>query len=372
MKMRIPYLDLRQVNKVFEPELKSVFIDILEESNFILGSRVKQFESDYAQEFGTRYCAGVGNGLDALTLSLKCLNIGSGDSVLVPSNTYIATWLAISNIGALPVPVEPDNSDQNMDPGKIIEKIDHHTKAIIPVHLYGLCARMPEIMDIAKEFKLNVVEDNAQAHGAKIGNSYTGSFGHCNATSFYPGKNLGGLGDGGAVTTNDSEIYTRICSLRNYGSTSKYINNEPGVNSRLDEMQAAFLSVKLKLLSKMNGERVRIAKKYYERLGKINCLKLPVMKEDGSHVYHIYSIRTPQRDKLQKYLFDNGVQTLIHYPLPPHMQKAYKYLNFKKGDFPVAESIADQTLSLPLYPNMTQEIIDFICEKIEEYFKRYQ
>ena len=368
MKIRIPFLDLRKVNGEIESELLAVFKSALEASNYILGDKVREFESEYAQKFGTRYCAGVGNGLDALTLSLKSLNIGPGDKVLVPSNTYIATWIAVSNTGALPEPVEPDAAEQNIDPDKIVEKIDKNTKAIIPVHLYGLCAKMPVIMSIANQYKLKVIEDNAQAHGARLGNLYTGSFGHCNATSFYPGKNLGCLGDGGAVTTNDEEIYMRICSLRNYGSAKKYINDEIGVNSRLDEIQAAFLSVKLKLITRSNEERIKIAKKYFERLSKIEEVELPSMKVDGSHVYHIYSIRTPNRNKLQEHLQKYGIQTLIHYPVPPHLQKAYSHLNFRKGNFPIAESIASQTLSLPIYPNLTDESTEFICDKIEEYF----
>ncbi len=369
MKIRIPYLDLDRIHKEIQAELKAAFATVLEESNFILGQRLRHFETEYAEKFGTKYCAGVGNGLDALTLSLKCLNIGPGDSVIVPSNTYIATWLAVTNAGARPVPVEPDPVDQNIDPGRIAEKIDQHTKAIIPVHLYGLCARMHDIMRIAEKHNLYVIEDNAQAHGARIGNAYTGSFGHCNATSFYPGKNLGCLGDGGAVTTNDDAIYTRICGLRNYGSVEKYVNKETGVNSRLDELQAAFLSVKLKKLEEQNAQRIRIAKKYDDRLRNIEQLQLPVMKEDGSHVYHIYSVRLTNRDKLQEYLQKNGVQTLVHYPVPPHLQQAYRSLNFKKGDFPVAESIADQTLSLPVYPYLEDEETDRICDLIREYFE---
>ena len=298
MKVKVPYINLHTTNGVLASEMVAMLRQVINESSLILGPRLNFFEEAYASKFQTKYCVGVGNGLDALILCLKSLNIRSGDKVLVPSNTYIATWMAISAVGAIPVPIEPNDHSYNMDINLIESKIDPKTKAILPVHLYGLCADMVGIQKIATKYNLKIVEDNARAQGAKIENKFTGSFGHCNATSFYFGKNLGCLGDGGAVTTDDEALFARIQSLRNYGSTTKYINYEIGLNSRLDELQAAFLSIKLDYLTSYNQSRIKTAHLYHSMLKHINHLQLPVLKNDGSHVYHIYSIRTLHRDRI--------------------------------------------------------------------------
>jgi len=294
--------------------------------------------------------------------------VGAGDEVIVPSNTYIATALAVSYTGAKPIFVEPGIDTYNIDPAKIEAAITPKTKAIMPVHLYGQACEMDRIIEIAKKHHLYVIEDNAQAHGAAFKGRLTGSFGQVNGTSFYPGKNLGALGDAGAVTTNDQAIAEKISRLRNYGSGKKYYNEEIGFNCRLDEVQAGFLSVKLKYLSQWTEQRKAIAGWYNKGLKGIGDLKLPHTAEGATHVYHIYLIRTKQREDLQKYLAENGIGTMIHYPVPPHLQKAYQHLGYKKGDFPVAEKIADTCLSLPLWPGMTEQQVEDVSEIIRRFF----
>ncbi|MBK9381603.1 MAG: DegT/DnrJ/EryC1/StrS family aminotransferase [Chitinophagaceae bacterium] len=336
---------------------------------YILGDRLKEFEKEYAAFNKVASCIGVSNGLDALHIALKALGIGIGDEVIVPSNTYIATLLAVSYVGATPILVEPDIQTYNIDPKKIEAAITAKTKAIMPVHLYGQACRMDTIMAIAKKHGLFVIEDNAQAQGAAYKEKITGSWGHINGTSFYPGKNLGALGDAGAVTTNDEALAKKITALRNYGSEKKYYNEVIGFNMRLDECQAAFLSVKLKHLQEWTQQRKQIAAWYNEALKEINDLILPTVTNDATHVYHLYVIRTSRRDELQKYLQENGISTLIHYPVPPHLQKAYNHLGFKKGDFPIAEEIADTCLSLPLWIGMKLIDVEFVAETIHKYFK---
>jgi dTDP-4-amino-4,6-dideoxygalactose transaminase len=293
----------------------------------------------------------VSNGLDALVLSLRALGIGPGDEVIVPSNTYIATALAVSQVGATPVFVEPRMETYNINPELIPSKITKKTKAIMPVHLYGQACEMDEILEIAKTHNLFVIEDNAQAHLSSFNGRLTGSFGDINGTSFYPGKNLGALGDAGAITTNNGELAIRIKRLRNYGSEVKYYNEEIGYNNRLDEMQAAFLRVKLKYLQDWTQQRKEIAAWYNEVLKDKNWI-LPKVHPDADHVYHLYVIRTSNRDEVAEELKQEGIQTMIHYPIPPHLQKAYRHLGFKKGDFPIAEEIANTCLSLPIWPGM--------------------
>ncbi|GGK78180.1 aminotransferase [Rufibacter glacialis] len=335
---------------------------------YILGDYVKQFEREYAIFNDTASCIGVANGLDALQISLKVLGIGEGDEVIVPSNTYIATWLAVSYVGATLVPVEPNIATYNIDPAKIEAAITSRTKAIIPVHLYGQACEMDAIMAISKKHNLYVVEDNAQAQGALYNGRKTGSFGHANGTSFYPGKNLGALGDAGAITTNDEEISKKITSFRNYGSHKKYYNEVKGVNSRLDELQAAILSVKLPYLLEWTEQRKNLADHYNRCLADVHQLNTPVLTNGATHVYHIYMVRTTKRDELQQFLQRKGIGTVIHYPVPPHLQEAYKYLGYKKGDFPIAEDIANTCLSLPLWPGMTKEEVETVCSSIEEFF----
>ncbi len=335
---------------------------------YVLGEQVKQFESEYAEYCATKYCSGVANGLDAIIIALKALNIGEGDEVIVPSNTYIATWLAVSYVGATPVPVEPRIQTYNINPELIEQAITPKTKAIIPVHLYGQCCEMEAIMQIAQQHNLYVVEDNAQAQGASYGGKITGSFGHINATSFYPGKNLGAFGDAGAITTNDESLWQKANTIRNYGSNKKYYNELKGMNSRLDELQAGLLSIKLKHLNKWNQERQQIARLYSKALNGVGDLILPDLANDASSVYHLFVIRTNQRDALQQYLTENNIGTLIHYPLPPHLQQAYQDMRFKKGDFPIAEQIAKTCLSLPIYPGLQKQEIDYIADRINMFF----
>ncbi|MBK0378208.1 DegT/DnrJ/EryC1/StrS family aminotransferase [Mucilaginibacter sp. SD-g] len=335
---------------------------------YILGNELDAFEKKYAEYNEVAHCIGVANGLDALTISLKTLNIGPDDEVIVPSNTFIASWLAISNTGAKIVPVEPDINTYNLDPQKLWNSITNKTKAIMPVHLYGQACEMDAIMEIAKKNKLYVIEDNAQAHGCTYQGQLTGSFGDINATSFYPTKNLGALGDAGAITTNNPILAEKARLLRNYGSESKYNNQVIGLNSRLDELQAAFLAVKLNHIATWTIERKALANIYHEQLKNIGDMRLPDIAPRADHVYHLFVIRTEQRDKLQQHLYNNGIDTAIHYPIPPHLQNAYKHLGYKKGAFPIAEKLANTILSLPLYPGMKNSDILYICDRIKKFY----
>ena len=366
--VKISYLDLKQINQSAKHELMQAFEDVLDSGWYIMGKKLEQFETEYANYSNTQFCTGLANGLDALILALKALNIKEGDEVIVPSNTYIASWLAVSYVGATPIPVEPKWATCNIDPALIEEKITHKTKAIMPVNLYGQAAELDQICAIAKKYNLYVVEDNAQAQGAYCKNKITGSWGDVNASSFYPGKNLGALGDAGAVTTNSPEYNQKIRVIRNYGSEKKYFNEVKGVNSRLDEVQAALLSVKLKNLDNQNKQRNELAEIYNEHLSDIGDISLQYLAPSCTSVYHIYQIRTSQREELQKYLTEKGIGTIIHYPVPPHLQKAYSELGYQKGDFPIAEKIAEQTLSLPLYPGMSAEDVLTVTQTIKHFF----
>ena len=364
----IPYLDLKHINIKYKAQLNRAFDQLLDSGWFILGNRLEAFEAEYAHFNETRHAVGLANGLDALILSLKALDIKAGDEVIVPSNTYIASWLAISYVGALPVPVEPNPETCNIDPDRIEEKISKHTRAIMPVNLYGQAAELDRIKTIADKHGLYVVEDNAQSQGAACRGVKTGAWGHINASSFYPGKNLGALGDAGAITTNSDELAERVKVLRNYGSHKKYFNEVKGVNSRLDEVQAAFLSVKLKHLESENMERARLADVYQKMLSNTGDIQLPQLADGCTSVWHIYMIRTKQRDALQAFLNQNGVGTVIHYPVPPHLQQAYAEMGYKKGDFPIAESIADTCLSLPLYPGLRADDQNMVVDLIKQFY----
>lgn len=368
--MKIPFLSFESSNKQIKAEMLSSFEHFFDSSWYVLGEQVKGFEKEYASFNDVTYSVGVSNGLDALHIALKTLKVGEGDEVIVPSNTYIATVLPISYVGATPVFVEPDINTYNIDTKKIEAAITSKTKAIMPVHLYGQACEMEPIMAIAKRHNLFVVEDNAQAHGAAYKEKLTGSWGNINGTSFYPGKNLGALGDAGAVTTNDAELAQKAMALRNYGSQKKYYNDVIGFNMRLDECQAGFLSVKLKYLKEWTEQRQEISGWYNDSLKDIDDLILPSVAKNATHVYHIYLVRTKHRDKLQNYLADNGIGTLIHYPVPPHLQKAYEHLGFKKGNFPIAEEIADTCLSLPIWPGMQKSEVDYIAGKIVNFYKK--
>ncbi len=345
-------------------ELEAAFREVLDSNWFILGPQVEAFEQEYAAYTGTKYAVGVSNGLDALVLCLRALGVEAGDEVIVPSNTYIATVLAVTHVGATPVFVEPRIDTYNIDPSLIPAAITKRTKAIMPVHLYGQACEMDAIMDIAHAHNLLVVEDNAQAHGATWKGRRTGSWGHLNATSFYPGKNLGALGDAGAVTTDDPDLAHKVKVLRNYGSQKKYLNEVVGYNNRLDELQAAFLKVKLKYIEQWTRERQQIASWYDAALKEALGITLPRTHSDASHSYHLYVIRTQRRVELQQRLADHGIGTLIHYPIPPHLQEAYKDLGYKEGDFPIAEELAITMLTLPMWPGMVQDQVKSICDNL--------
>ncbi len=364
----IPYLDLKQAHRALEQDLQEAFQHVLNSGQFILGEAVDKFEHAFANYIGVRYCVGVGNGLEALHLLLKAYEIGEGDEVIVPSNTYIATWLAITYAGAKPIPVEPDPLSYNLDPDRIECALTEKTRAIMPVHLYGQSADMDPIMDIANRHALIVIEDAAQAHGALYNGQKCGGLGHSAGFSFYPGKNLGALGDAGCITTNDRKIAEKVRILRNYGSQKKYYNELIGFNSRLDALQAAFLSVKLPYLDEWNAQRRIIAAYYSENLGKIPELVLPHVPIWSTPVWHIYPIRCDMRDALQSYLKVAGIETLIHYPIPPHLSNAYSFLGFSTEDFPIAEDIALTELSLPMGPNLTFEMADIVVNNIQQFF----
>lgn len=350
--MNIPFLDLKATYLELQPEIDDAIKRVLNSGWYILGAEVDSFEQEYASYCGAAHCVSVANGLDALHLALLALGVGVGDEIIVPSNTYIATWLAVSQCGATPIPVEPDSVTYNIDPTRIEAAITSRTKVILPVHLYGQAADMEPILAIACKHGLKILEDGAQAHGARYKGKRIGSHGDVVAWSFYPGKNLGAYGDGGAITTNDGEVAEHIRVLRNYGSRVKYINDIRGFNSRLDPIQAAALRVKLKVLDNWNAKRAQIANRYQTALASTQ-LTLPFVPEWAEPAWHLYVVQHPQRDDFQKSLTDAGIGTLIHYPIPPHLQKAYASLGYTKGQFPLAEQVANQCLSLPIGPHLS-------------------
>ena len=363
---KIPFLNFQPMHEQIRSEMHQAFSDVYDSYWYVMGEKLQTFEASYAKYNQTKYCVGVSNGLDALILALQALNIGKGDEVIVPSNTYIASVIAITTVGATPVFVEPRIDTYNINPELIEQKITKRTKAIMPVHLYGQACEMDYIMKLAEAYDLYVVEDNAQAHGSSYNGKLTGSFGHANGVSFYPGKNLGALGDAGAVTTNKEEIAEKIKALRNYGSHKKYHNDYVGLNRRLDELQAALLSVKLQYLNDWTQERKEIAETYNQSLVGSNLI-LPKLASNADHVYHLYVVRTSKREELQEHLNNKGVGTLIHYPIPPHLQKAYKYLGYKKGDFPIAEELANTSISLPLWVGIEKNQLETISNLIKKF-----
>lgn len=368
--MKIPFLDFYHLHEPIRQELHEVFSDVLDSNWYILGTHLEAFESEYAKWNDVEHCIGVSNGLDALILSLKALGVGHGDEVIIPANTYIATALAVTSVGAKPIFVEPYYSTGNINPNLIEAALTKNTKAIIPVHLYGQACEMDKIIDIAEHYNLFIVEDNAQAHGATYNGKKTGSIGHINATSFYPGKNLGALGDGGAITTNNTKLAEKIRILRNYGSRVKYKNEVIGYNNRLDELQAAFLRVKLRKLDIWTEERMEIGNSYNHGLKDIEHIETFDIATSATSVYHLFTIKSKKRDDLKDFLTKQGIDTLIHYPIPPHLQECYKGLGFTKGDFPISEKLASETLSLPLYIGLEKNQIDFICSKISCFEKK--
>ncbi len=364
--MKIPFVTFKPLEKELDTELRNAFERVYTRSWYIEGEEDTAFEKAFAEYCDTKYCVGSGNGLDSLMLALKAFGIGAGDEVIVPSNTFIATALAVTYIGAKVVFVEPDIRTFNIDPMKIESAITEHTKAIMPVHLYGQPCDMDPILEIAKKNNLIIVEDCAQAHGARYKGKKIGSFGDAAGFSFYPGKNLGALGDAGATVTNSEEAADKIRALGNYGSDYKYHHIYKGNNSRLDELQAAFLSVKLKSLDKVNDDRRSTADKYLKGISNPEII-LPYVPEYAEPVWHIFGIRCKRRDELEKYLNEKGIGTNKHYPIPMHLQKCYEDLGYKKGDFPIAEEISETELSLPMYYGMTDEEIQYVIETVNSF-----
>jgi len=351
--VNIPFLDLKAAYGELQADLDAAYRRVMESGWFILGDEVDSFEREFAASCGQKHCIGVADGLDALVLILRGYGIGEGDEVVVPANTYIATWLAVSLVGATPIPVEPDPETYNIDPGRIAAAITTKTRALLPVHLYGHPADMDPICTLGREHGLKVIEDAAQAHGATYKGKRAGSLGDAAAFSFYPGKNLGAYGDGGAIVTDDAELADRLRVLRNYGSRKKYFNEVKGVNSRLDSLQAAFLRAKLPYLDNWNRRRREIARQYRLSLAEIPGLRLPEVAPGAEPAWHLFVVRHSGRDALRQHLTEAGIGTLIHYPIPPHLSGAYADAGYKPGDFPVTESLANTVLSLPMGPHLS-------------------
>jgi dTDP-4-amino-4,6-dideoxygalactose transaminase len=362
--MTIPFLDLKALQKELRAELREAFDRVLDSGTYILGNEVTQFEKEFAQYCETQYCIGVGNGLEALHLLLRAYGFGEGDEIIVPSYTYIATWLAVSYSGAVPIPVEPDERTYNIDPALLEAAITWRTKAIIVVHLYGQPADMDAINAVAQRYNLKVIEDAAQAHGARYKGKRVGSLSDAAGFSFYPGKNLGAIGDGGAVTTNDPELADKVRMLSNYGSRIKYYNEIKGLNSRLDELQAAFLREKLKKLDDWNGRRKAIAAEYLEALFDSDIV-LPYVPEWADPVWHLFVVRCAGRDQLQQKMSGAGIHTMIHYPIPPHLQGAYADLGYSINSFPISEIMHREVLSLPMGPLMDNRQIQSVLDAIK-------
>ena len=365
----IDFLNLRSTYNELQNQIDSAVKNVLESGFYILGQQTQAFEDSFAQYCGVKHCIGVANGLDALHLILRGYEIGSGDEVIVPSNTFIATWLAVSYAGATPVPVEPRVDTFNIDPDLVESQITPRTKAIIAVHLYGRLADMDALRAIAHKHNLKLIEDAAQAHGSQSKSGRAGSLGDAAGFSFYPGKNLGAYGDGGAITTNDSYLAEKIRKLRSYGSVIKYHHELRGYNSRLDEIQAAVLNEKLKVLDSWNARRQQLANLYSEKLTGIPHLLPPPPAQSQEHVWHLYVVRTPLREKLACYLKQKGIGTSIHYPVPPHLTDAYSYLDMKKGHLPMSEELAETVMSLPMGPHLKESEVIRVSGHIAEFFQ---
>ncbi|MDD5141454.1 MAG: DegT/DnrJ/EryC1/StrS family aminotransferase [Verrucomicrobiales bacterium] len=362
--MKVPFLDFVGPYEELKAELDEAYFRFMRSAWYVLGKEVEAFEQEFAAYCGVKHCIGVGNGLEALYLILRAYGIGKGDEVIVPSNTYIATWLAVSYTDAVPVPVECNPRTFNLDPDRIAAAITPKTKAIMPVHLYGQPADMDPINTIARKHGLKVIEDNAQAQGARYKGRRTGSLGDAAGNSFYPGKNLGAYGDAGAVTTDDAALADRIRTLRNYGSKKKYYNEVKGYNSRLDELQAAFLRVKLKKMDAWNDRRRAIAARYQDVWRGQPSLVTPSVPDWAEPVWHLFVVRHPQRDRLQQTLTEAGIGTMIHYPVPPHLSGAYADGGWSRGNFPIAENLAETVLSLPMGPHLTPELAGNVISEV--------
>jgi dTDP-4-amino-4,6-dideoxygalactose transaminase len=368
--MKVPILELKPAYDELRTELDAAYHRVMESGWVLLGRELEAFEAEYAASVGVEHCVGVANGLEAMQLVLMALGVKAGDEVIVPSHGYIATWLAVTQVGATPVPCEPNPATYNLDPERIAALITPRTKVILPIHLYGQTADMIAINAIAEKHRLFVLEDAAQSHGARCHDRAAGALGHAAGVSFYPSKNLGALADAGAVTTNDAALADKLRHLRNYGSKVRYHNEYIGLNSRLSELQAAFLRAKLPKLDEWNGRRAALAGRYLEKLRGMGDLALPSVPTWAHPVWHLFVIRTAQRDPLQKHLAAQGVGTQIHYPIPPHLSRAYASGGWKRGDFPLAEKFADEVLSLPIGPHTTAEQVEYVCDTVRGFFAR--
>ena len=349
----------------YQEEFEKKALEVLRSGWYVLGNEVKQFEEEFASYVGSEYCVGLASGLDALWMAFRILGVGEGDEVLVQANTYIASVMGITMNGATPVFVEPD-AYYGIDAAALEDKITEKTKAILVVHLYGQACQMDTVCAVAKKHGLYLVEDCAQSHGACFNGQMTGTFGDIGCFSFYPSKNLGAFGDGGAITTNDPQIAEKMKIYRNYGSEKRYYNMVVGTNSRLDELQAGLLRVRLSHMEELTGEKIRIGERYDRELSN-EAFQLPERRDGANHVFHQYVIRTDRREELMKYLDEKGIGTIIHYPIPPHLAQAYEYLGFKKGDFPVTEQIASEVLSIPMYNGMTEEEQAYVIEALNAF-----
>ena len=366
--MHLPFLDLKAATAELRSELDAAHRRVADSGWFLLGRELEAFEAEYAASVGAAHCIGVANGLEALQLILMARGIGAGDEVIVPSNGYIATWLAVTQVGATPIPCEPDTKTYNLDPARLAPLLTSRTKAILPIHLYGQTADMTAINAFAAQHGLFVIEDGAQSHGARDHGRASGALGHAAGISFYPTKNLGALADAGAITTGDATLAARLRSLRNYGSRERYHHDEPGLNSRLDEFSAAFLRVKLPHLDAWNARRATLALRYLEQLNGVGDLVLPFVPTWAEPVWHLFVVRTTQREALRAYLAERGIATQIHYPIPPHLSGAYRSLGYKAGAFPIAEQLAAEVLSLPISPHHTAEQIDSVSAAVRSFF----
>ncbi|MDO8543497.1 MAG: DegT/DnrJ/EryC1/StrS family aminotransferase [Opitutaceae bacterium] len=366
--MKVPILDLKPAYEELRAELDAAYHRVMESGWLLLGKELEQFETEYASSVRVKHCIGVANGLEAMQLVLMALGVGPGDEVIVPSHGYIATWLAVTHAGARPVPCESDPRTYNLDPNRVAEAVTARTKVILPIHLYGQTADMDGLNAIAKKRGIFLLEDAAQSHGATFRGRAAGGLGDAAGVSFYPSKNLGALADAGAVTTNDDKLADKLRHLRNYGSKVRYHNEYLGLNSRLSELQAAFLRAKLPHLPEWNSRRTRLAQQYMSRLQGVGDVTLPFVPEWAAPVWHLFVIRTAQRDALQAHLAAQGIGTQIHYPIPPHLSNAYRESGWKRGDFPLAEKYAGEVLSLPIGPHISSEQVDFVADQVAAFF----
>ncbi len=368
--MQVPFIDLKKLHEPIKEEIASAIQNVIDGNAFILGKAVSDFEEDFAKAHDVKYCVGVSSGTDANHLALWAAGITSGDEVIMPANTFIATAWGATLCGAIPVFADCDDKSYNIAAASVEEKITPRTKAIVAVHLYGQAADLDLLREIAEKYNLVLVEDAAQSHIAEYKNKYVGGLSNLSSFSFYPGKNLGAFGEGGAVTTNDEEAAARVRMLRDHGSSKKYYHEIYGHNYRMEGIQGAVLGVKLKYLEKWTENKRAAAQNYTDQLKGIPEIKLPVEMPYNRHVYHLFVIQAEERNKLQNFLNENGISTGLHYPIPLHLQKCFEKLNYKRGDFPVSEKLADNCLSLPLYPDITNDQIEYVCEKIKHFFKK--